>query len=139
MGELGLPILPHQVQAREHAGAARDAVAPQAARDLDRAFEYDPSRVREAAAGRAQRAIRAMRLEAEIRTDPHLRADRFVERWQGLDRQRAQLALTLAIAKRPHNFVRGRQICGISNANQNHFGRGNRASGRFSRQRRITR
>jgi hypothetical protein len=47
--------------------------------------------VREAAAGRAQRAIRAMRLEAEIRTDPKLRADRFVERWQGLERQRARL------------------------------------------------
>jgi FMN phosphatase YigB (HAD superfamily) len=91
MRELGLPILPHQVQAREHAGAALDALAPQAARDLDRAFERDPPLVREAAAGRAQRAIRAMRLEAEIRTDPNLRADRFVERWQGLERQRARL------------------------------------------------
>jgi hypothetical protein len=47
--------------------------------------------VRAAAAGRAQRAIRAMQLDAEIRTDPKLRADRFVERWQGLDRQRARL------------------------------------------------
>jgi hypothetical protein len=91
MRDLGLPILPHQVQAWERAGAALDALAPQAARDLDRAFERDPPLVREAAAGRAQRAIRAMRLEAEIRTDPNLRADRFVERWQGLERQRARL------------------------------------------------
>src|SRR5262249_1525620 len=89
--ELGLPTLPHQVQAWERAGAALDALAPQAARDLDRAFERDPPLVREAAAGRAQRAIRAMRLEAEIRTDPNLRAGRFVERWQGLERQRARL------------------------------------------------
>jgi 8-oxo-dGTP pyrophosphatase MutT (NUDIX family) len=91
MQELGLPILPHQVQARGHAGAALDALAPQAARDLGRAFARDPPLVREAAAGRAQRAIRAMRLEAEIRADPRLRADRFVERWQGLERQRAGL------------------------------------------------
>jgi Ti-type conjugative transfer relaxase TraA len=84
MRESGLPILPHQVQAREHAGAALDALAPHAARDLDHAFERDPPLVREAAAGRAQRAIRAMRLEAEIRADPNLRADRFVGRWQEL-------------------------------------------------------
>jgi len=91
MQESGLPILPHQIQARERAGAALDALAPQAARDLDGAFERDPSLMRAAAAGHTQRAIRAMRLEAEIRTDPNLRADRLVERWQGLERQRARL------------------------------------------------
>ena len=84
--------MPHQVKAREQAGAALDALAPQAARDLDRAFARDPTLVREAAAGRMQRTIRAMQLEAEIRTNPNLRADRFVERWQGLDRQRVRLA-----------------------------------------------
>jgi hypothetical protein len=57
-------------------------------RDLDSAFEHDLSLAREAADGRTQRAVRAMQLEAEVRHDPELRADRFVERWQKLDRER---------------------------------------------------
>ena len=35
--------------------------------------------------GRTQPAIRAMQLEAEIRNNPGLRADRFVTRWKDLD------------------------------------------------------
>ena len=34
-------------------------------------------------------AIRAMQVEAEIRNNPGLRADRFVARWQDLDRVRS--------------------------------------------------
>ncbi|MGA7426412.1 MAG: AAA family ATPase [Rhodoplanes sp.] len=92
MRELALPILPHQIAARERAGAMLDALRPQAARDLDSVSERDPALVREAAEGRTQRAIRAMQVEAEIRTDPNLRADRFVKRWQELERQRAGFA-----------------------------------------------
>ena len=92
MRELALPILPHQIAARERAGAVLDALRPQAARDLDSVSERDPALVREAAEGRTQRAIRAMQVEAEIRTDPNLRADRFVKRWQELERQRAGFA-----------------------------------------------
>lgn len=40
--------------------------------------------MREAADGRSQGAISAMRLEAEIRSDPEQRADRFVSDWQRL-------------------------------------------------------
>ncbi|MGH6671803.1 MAG: Ti-type conjugative transfer relaxase TraA, partial [Xanthobacteraceae bacterium] len=36
--------------------------------------------------GQVRRAIRALQLEAELRTDPQIRADRFVERWRNLDR-----------------------------------------------------
>jgi Ti-type conjugative transfer relaxase TraA len=89
MRELALPILPHQIAARERAGAVLDALRPQAARDLDSVSERDPALVREAAEGRTQRAIRAMQVEAEIRAEPKLRADRFVKRWQELERQRA--------------------------------------------------
>ena len=89
MQERELPVLPHQRQAQERARAALDALRPHAARDLDSAFERDPALLREAADGRTQRAIRAMQVEAEVRNDPKLRADRFVERWQNLDRQRA--------------------------------------------------
>jgi hypothetical protein len=59
---------------------------------LDSVSERNPALVREAAEGRTQRAIRAMQVEAEIRTDPSLRADRFVKRWQELERQRAGFA-----------------------------------------------
>ena len=37
------------------------------------------------AGGRVNRAIRALQLETELRTDPGRRAERFVERWQKLD------------------------------------------------------
>lgn len=91
MGERGLPVLAHQ---RRALGQARDAlrkIGPHAANDLERAYAHDPALAGEAAAGRTQRAIRVLQLEAEIRADPRLRADRFVERWQGLERQRTAL------------------------------------------------
>jgi hypothetical protein len=88
MLEQDLPVLPHQRHAQERARVALDAIRPHASRDLDSAFERDSALAREAADGRTQRAIRAMQLEAEVRNDPELRADRFVERWQKLDRER---------------------------------------------------
>ena len=42
----------------------------------------------EAAEGRTRGAIRATQAEAEIRTNPALRADRFVARWQDLELKR---------------------------------------------------
>jgi hypothetical protein len=48
----------------------------------------DPSLAEDASVGRTRAAIRAMQIEAEIRTNPELRADRFVARWQNLERQR---------------------------------------------------
>ena len=89
MQEQGLPVLPHQRQAHERARVTLDAVRPHAARDLESAFDRDPTLVGEAAQGRTQRAIRAMQAEAEIRNDPNLRAERFVEKWRTLDHQRA--------------------------------------------------
>ena len=69
--------------------ACRAGCDPSAASaDLGNAFVRDPSLVGDAAAGRTRAAIRAMQVEAEIRTNPELRADRFVARWQNLDRQR---------------------------------------------------
>jgi hypothetical protein len=88
MLEQDLPVLPHQRQAHDRARAALDAARPHAALDLDNAFERDSTLARDAADGRTQRAIRAMQFEAEVRHDPELRADRFVERWQKLDRER---------------------------------------------------
>jgi len=45
----------------------------------------------EARTGRTGNAVRAMQLEAEIRANPELRADRFVESWQQLQDQRGRL------------------------------------------------
>ena len=88
MEELYLPVLPHQVQTRERAEAALDALQPHGSRDLATALARDPSLAEDAFVGRTRAAIRAMQIEAEIRTNPELRADRFVARWQNLERQR---------------------------------------------------
>ncbi|MER9973424.1 Ti-type conjugative transfer relaxase TraA [Mesorhizobium sp. M0085] len=65
---------------------AFEAVRPHGWRDAEVAYVKDPALAREAGGGQVNRAIRALQLETEIRTDPGRRADRFVERWQKLDR-----------------------------------------------------
>ncbi|MBM3652291.1 MAG: Ti-type conjugative transfer relaxase TraA, partial [Alphaproteobacteria bacterium] len=82
-----LPVLPHQRSELDRARAAVSAIGEDAAKDLEQAYGRDPALAPEAAGGRVQRAIRAMRLEAEIRTDPVKRADLFVEDWRRLDRR----------------------------------------------------
>jgi Ti-type conjugative transfer relaxase TraA len=84
MQEKGLPILPHQHAALDKAREAMGKVDSHAAKDMESAYRRDPALITEAAGGRSQRAIQAMRLEAEIRTDPAMRADRFVEGWRQL-------------------------------------------------------
>ncbi|MDQ0390426.1 Ti-type conjugative transfer relaxase TraA [Labrys monachus] len=82
-------------EARRELGAARqafDAVRPNGWQDAEAAYSKDNSLAREAGSGRIARTIRALQLEAEIRTgrdaDPAVglsrRADHFVERWQKL-------------------------------------------------------
>jgi hypothetical protein len=71
---------------------AVNALHPYGARDLDMAFERTPGLVSEAANGRAANAIRQMQLEAEVRTNPEMRADRFVQAWQQLQARRGKLS-----------------------------------------------
>jgi len=94
MREKQLPVLTHQREALGKAGAALDVLQPHARADLESAFARHPEHIRPAAQGNSQAAIRAMRLEAEIRSDPHSRAGRFVEDWQRLQRQRDGLSRT---------------------------------------------
>ncbi len=94
MNGRGLPVLAHQRRALEEAREAVGKIGPHAAKDLERAYVRDPALAGETASGRTQRAIRVLQLEAEVRADPRLRADRFVERWQGLERQRSALHRT---------------------------------------------
>ncbi|PIB91603.1 Ti-type conjugative transfer relaxase TraA [Caulobacter sp. FWC2] len=91
MNDRGLPVLAHQRRALEEAREAMGKIGAHATKDLERAYVRDPGLAGETASGRTQRAIRVLQLEAEVRADPRLRADRFVERWQGLERQRSAL------------------------------------------------
>ncbi len=86
----GMDAMPHQVAARDKALATLNDIRPEAGHDLCAAFSRQPELVGQAASGRTATAIRAMQLEAEIRTNPQMRADRFVENWQRLHRQRDQ-------------------------------------------------
>lgn len=64
---------------------AFDEVRAHGWQDAEAAYAKDGDLAREAGSGRVNRAIRALQLETELRTDPNRRADRFVERWQKLD------------------------------------------------------
>lgn len=64
---------------------AFDEVRPYGWHDAEAAYAKDPDLAREATKGRVNRAIRALHIETELRTD-RTRADNFVERWQKLDR-----------------------------------------------------
>lgn len=92
MQERNLPVLPHHEAALAKATDRLNQIRPEAARDLGSAFAQNPGLVRDAAEGSPQHTIRAMRIETEIRHDPNKRADRFVARWRGLDRERMSFA-----------------------------------------------
>lgn len=91
MNDRNLPLLAHQRLALEEAREAVGKIGSHPAKDLERAYVRDPALAGETASGRTQRAIRVLQPKAEVRADPRLRADRFVERWQGLERQRTAL------------------------------------------------
>ena len=82
--EKGAPILEHQKVALGQARGALDRVQPGASHDMSAAIERNPALIRDAVSGRSGPLLAAMAQEARVRADPHLRADRFVERWQGL-------------------------------------------------------
>jgi len=77
-----LPPLEYQKAALARTREALDAIRPDAAADLGEAFARNPALVAETANGRTAQAIRAMQIEAEVRADPELRADRFVQVWR---------------------------------------------------------
>ncbi|WP_298273090.1 Ti-type conjugative transfer relaxase TraA [uncultured Bradyrhizobium sp.] len=87
----GAPVLEHQKVALERAVQALDQIRPGASDDMVAAYKRDPALLHDAAAGRSGPMIEAMRQEARVRADPHLRAGRFVERWQQLSQDRDRL------------------------------------------------
>jgi len=88
---IGEPYAPEQRKELAASRAGLNAIRPHAVQDLETAYANDPGLIREASEGRTATAIRAMQLEAELRVDPKLRADTFVQRWQALERQRRLL------------------------------------------------
>jgi hypothetical protein len=89
MQDKGLPILPHQRAELDKAREVMNGAGKHAAQDMERAYSRDPALVSDAVDGRVRQAIRAMQLEAEVRSDPDKRADRFVESWRQLRAARA--------------------------------------------------
>lgn len=89
-------------QAKELREARRDlnALREHASVDLEAAYKKDWGLARETAGGDFTRTNRAMQLEAGIRTNPKLRADRFVERWNTLSAQAERAYVTGNFASR---------------------------------------
>ncbi|MEZ5879024.1 MAG: Ti-type conjugative transfer relaxase TraA, partial [Tepidamorphaceae bacterium] len=84
--EQGGRASPEQVMELQESRAAFEEVRPHGSHDAEAAYKKNPELVQEAATGRVNRAIRALQLETEIRTDPARRADRFVDDWRKLTR-----------------------------------------------------
>jgi hypothetical protein len=91
MQDQGLPLLPHQRTELDKARSGLNRTVQYGASDMERAYQREPALVSDAADGRVRDALQAMRTEGDIRRDPHLRADRFVEGWQQLGLHREEL------------------------------------------------
>jgi hypothetical protein len=83
--EQGGKASPEQVKELQAARKSFEQVRPYGPHDAEAAYKKNPELALEAASGNPARAIRALQLETELRTNPGRRADRFVERWQKLD------------------------------------------------------
>jgi Ti-type conjugative transfer relaxase TraA len=83
--DMGGKASPAQVKELQEARKVFEEVRPYGSYDAEAAYKKNPELVREAAGGQVNRAIRALQLETELRTDPGRRADRFVEQWEKLD------------------------------------------------------
>jgi Ti-type conjugative transfer relaxase TraA len=85
MQERGGKASLEQVKELQEARKVFEEVRPYGSHDAEAAYKKNPELVREAAGGQVNRAIHALQLETELRTDPSRRADLFVERWQKFD------------------------------------------------------
>ena len=85
MQDQGGKASPEQVKELQEARKVFEEVRPYGSQDAEAAYKKNPELAQDAASGNSARAIRALQLETELRTDPGRRADRFVQRWQKLD------------------------------------------------------
>ncbi len=92
MGEAGLPVLPHQTLALKRAEKAVAAAHPEAAQDLWRALSRQHGLAGQVdQPGGLEAIAKALAQETQVRLDPELRAERFVEGWTALMAKRAEL------------------------------------------------
>ncbi|OCK58749.1 Ti-type conjugative transfer relaxase TraA [Bradyrhizobium sp. LMTR 3] len=85
MQDQGGKASPEQVKELQESRKVFEEVRPYGSHDAEAAYKKNPELALEAASGNSARAIRALQLETELRTNPSRRADRFVQRWQKLD------------------------------------------------------
>jgi len=100
MQDAKLPTLPDQRASLQEARKTLNAINPHYSKDLERAYSANLTLAQETANGNPRRAIQVLQVEAEIRANPDLRADRFVQRWQALSRQRDDLWKRDELSKR---------------------------------------
>jgi len=81
MQDQGADVTAQQAAELKAARKGLDDIREHAARDAEAAYYRQPSLVGRAAQGETEPARRAILRERDVRTDPHLRADRFVEDW----------------------------------------------------------
>lgn len=86
----GSKASPHQVQELHDARSAFDDLRPHGSRDAEAVYKRNPEFANDVASGIPDavplRPGAPLQMETELRQDPDLRAARFVERWQKLDR-----------------------------------------------------
>jgi Ti-type conjugative transfer relaxase TraA len=91
----GLPILEGQKQALRDAQRALDQAQPGAAGVMESALRHSPAlrqaMVEQSGNERVNTLMTGMAQEREALADPHVRADRVVERWKSLSTQRDKL------------------------------------------------
>jgi Ti-type conjugative transfer relaxase TraA len=88
--EQGLPVLAEHKAELSQARQQLDALNPNYRADFEQAYTRAPALAHRTANGDLDPAIRAMKVEARLRTSPELRADRFVEDWRKLDQARTE-------------------------------------------------
>jgi Ti-type conjugative transfer relaxase TraA len=91
MRDAKLPVLPDQKEELHSARKTLGSFNRHYAFDLEEAYRGSRSLTQETAAGNPRRAIQVLQVEAEIRVNPQLRADRFVQQWQRLAVRRQEL------------------------------------------------
>jgi len=88
----GFPVLPHQDVTFKRAEKALAATSPEAAVDLRSALSREPGLAGRVDQPGGMEAIGgALAREGQVRRDPQLRAERFVETWTRLKAQHAEL------------------------------------------------
>jgi hypothetical protein len=91
MRDANLPVLPDQKEELQSARKTLSSFNRHYASDLEDAYRGSRALTQETAAGNPRRAIQVLQVEAEIRVNPQLRADRFVQQWRRLSVRRQEL------------------------------------------------